>query len=134
MPAGSPEVVCGTLFLVMPVAPFAAVFFAASFLGIGFLIRLGFLAEMVALSTLLYFYPGSLFADWIARTIPASAPTPASGPLAGTIVAILVAVDGGVFARVTVRVRRDGDQLLLEAHAARGRSKSRSIAGRNSSA
>ncbi len=39
------EVVCGTLFLVIPVAPFAAVFFAASFLGIGILIRLGFLGR-----------------------------------------------------------------------------------------
>jgi hypothetical protein len=83
------EVACGTLFLIIPIAPFAAVFFAASFLGIGILIRLGFLAEMVALCTVLYFYPGSLFADWIARTIPASAATPASGALAGTIVAIL---------------------------------------------
>ncbi len=85
------EVVCGTLFLVIPLAPFAAVFFAASFLGIGILIRLGFLAEMVALCTVLYFYPGSLFATWIAHALPASAVTPTSGPLAGAIVAVLVA-------------------------------------------
>lgn len=85
------EVVCGTLFLVIPAAPYAAVFFAVSFIGIGLLIRLGFLAEMVALATLLYFYPGSLFAEWTARLIPASAAAPASGTLANAIVAVLVA-------------------------------------------
>ncbi len=73
------EVVCGTLFLVIPVAPYAAFFFAASFIGIGLLIRLGFLTEMVALATLLYFYPGSLFAGWLARLIPASTAAPVSG-------------------------------------------------------
>jgi hypothetical protein len=85
------EVACGTLFFIIPVAPYAAVIFAASFIGIGILIRLGFLTEMVALATLLYFYPGSIFAGWLAHLIPVSAATPASSPVANAIVAVLVA-------------------------------------------
>jgi len=86
------EIVCGILFLVVPVAPFAAVFFAASFLGIGLLIRLGFLAEMVALATLLYFYPGSLFAAAFDRWVPATVAAPAGGAFTDAIVFALVAV------------------------------------------
>jgi hypothetical protein len=86
------EIVCGIAFLIVPVAPFAAAFFAASFLGIGLLIRLGFLAEMVALATLLYFYPGSLFASWIDRLVPIAPSAPASGALADAVLFALVAI------------------------------------------
>jgi len=85
------EVGCGILFLVIPAAPYAAAFFAASFISIGLAIRLGFLAEMVALCTLLYVYPGSLFDAWFARTFPVAIASPASGPLADAIAYSLVA-------------------------------------------
>jgi|SRR5579875_196797 len=85
------EIACGTLFLVIPVAPFAAVFFAASFLGIGLVIRLGFLAEMVAVATLLYWYPGSLFDAWLTKTFAQPAPAPHGGPVAALVVWPLVA-------------------------------------------
>jgi len=85
------EVICGVLFLVVPLAPYAAVFFAISFVGIGLMIRLGFLAEMVALATLLYFYSGSIFAGLLERIHPVTVSAPAGGALADFIVFPLVA-------------------------------------------
>lgn len=54
------EILCGIGFLVPALAPFAGLALALSFLGIGRMIRLSALAEMVAVCTLLYVFPGDL--------------------------------------------------------------------------
>ena len=74
------EILCGIGFLVPAIAPFAGLALALSFLVIGRMIRLTALAEMVAVSTLLYVFPGAIFdraiAFFPAPLAPAGTPMP----------------------------------------------------------
>lgn len=72
------EILCGIGFLIPAIAPFAGVLLALSFLGIGRIIRLTALAEMVGVCTLLYVFPGDLV-DRALAFVPA-APVAASAP------------------------------------------------------
>lgn len=63
------EVGCGTAFLIPAVSPYAAAFFALSFLFIGAMIRLTFLAEMVALCCVIYITPGDAIGATLARIL-----------------------------------------------------------------
>jgi hypothetical protein len=87
------ELVCAALFLVVPAAPFAALFFAGSFLAIAAVIRLTFLAEMVALCCMLYVYPGSFFDGWLSSVVHmgSQAPVSSSSPVGDVVAYALVA-------------------------------------------
>jgi hypothetical protein len=69
------EILCGAAFFVPAVAPFAGIVLAASFLGVGRMIRLTALAEMVAICALLYVFPGDAV-DKVLAFVP-------SAPMAG---------------------------------------------------
>lgn len=88
------EVICPALWLFPPAAPYAAAFFAASFLGIAVSIRLTFLAEMVALCCVMYVYPGTAPDTLLSSWLPVAAPAPTAGPLTTVIVYPLVALMG----------------------------------------
>ncbi|GAC1401724.1 MAG: hypothetical protein NVSMB64_00360 [Candidatus Velthaea sp.] len=70
------EVVGGTLFLVPGLAVYAAFAFGASFIVLGALIRLGFLAEMIAACAFLYVQAGDPVARLLSRTFAAPAGVP----------------------------------------------------------
>lgn len=70
------EIACGLGFLLPPLAPYAALFLAASFLAVGLAIRLTWLAEMVAVCCLFTIPPGNTIDAFLSRLF---APAPPSG-------------------------------------------------------
>lgn len=73
------ETAIGIGMLIPPIAPFAALALAAGFAGLGVVMRLSFLAELVVVATLLFVPAGSWFDRELARILPSAlAPLSAS--------------------------------------------------------
>ncbi len=87
----SVEIVCGVLFLVPQVGVYAGALFAGSFLMIAATIRLTFLAEMVAVGTVLFVYPHTGFDDWLVGVIRVSDAAPSGSTIGDVLAWALVA-------------------------------------------
>jgi hypothetical protein len=85
------EVVCAIAFLIPSISAYAAILFALGFLAVGALVRLTFLAEMVALSCILYFTPSDVFGAHLTGVITVPTATGAAAVLV-TSLSLLVGI------------------------------------------
>ena len=79
------EIICGIAFLIPAAAPYGAAVLGLSFLGIAGVIRLTFLAEMVAACCLLYIWPNTPVDAIFTRLLYPAHVAPINGPIANTI-------------------------------------------------
>jgi len=82
------EVGCAIAFLIPGISPYAAVLFALGFLAVGALVRLTFLAEMVAVCCILYLTP----TDFFGTHLGAAAIAPDASGAAAVVVTVLSAL------------------------------------------